>query len=984
VELAADDATAQAALAEAYLVRDDPGEAVKAAEKAAKLDPNSAQVQAVLARVYLMDRQYEPAYQAARQAVELGPDLAEAYYTLGRVHWAMADFARARAALTKAIALEPQFVPWQVSLGNLLIELQLYDQAIAQFQQALAIVPDYVLALLGQARVHTRQRAYDQAQALIEKAVQVMPDAVEPYLVWGQLYLPQEDYDHAVARFQHAVDQDPDDWSAQIGLAGARLQRGDCESAARMFQDLSADRPRFAEAHIGDGVAKWCLGDPRRALELMRKAAELEPFNPQAHFLLAELYRTQERWEDATRAYIQALRVSPVGADVHGGLGSAYLSQAQMQPAEAEFQVAERLDAEAVEGYSGLCVTYLNQGKATKALPECKQALALQEKNVDRRRQWAIALLQAGRPQEAAEVLKKIAVEKPEDMASRYYLGLAYRDLKDYASALKEVEAYQKLSQTDDFRIQGLIDALKEGYALRQDKAVADLSKTGQTLLKLSVDVRVETTDKITRTLTLEFKAKSGEESSQIYQQAFTLIVLTALTAPRVEPAINGGALLRAKDARGQPFLTIRAGARDLKDFGDGILSAVQFGSRLKFPRESDQGKGPELTDALVKATTDGVAKLRDLTARTPVTFHRLTQAALVERLNSSMDARVREATQHDQALLRLLGLIKPDVNLQELYRDLTEEQVLGFYDPKTKTFYLVEGKIQGVLDRLAIAHEYVHALQDQQFGVERVTDEKLDADHRLAFSALIEGDAVLAMTSYAQEQIPIEDQIQLASLARSGTEMEALEASPAVLRESLLFPYVQGLAFVTSIQASGGWAAVNELYSKPPVSTEQILHPERYRTGDAPAAVSLPGLATTLGGDWRQVDSDVLGELGLRLFLAQYIGPAAAEVAAEGWGGDRYALLKQGSAETYALVIRTTWDDQDAAREFFALVRNLMAHRAGYNEQVKDVVEPDPVRYWQGPDAYWVARQEGKSVTIVVGPSEEIVQQLLAALSGS
>jgi hypothetical protein len=280
----------------------------------------------------------------------------------------------------------------------------------------------------------------------------------------------------------------------------------------------------------------------------------------------------------------------------------------------------------------------------------------------------------------------------------------------------------------------------------------------------------------------------------------------------------------------------------------------------------------------------------------------------------------------------------------------------------------------------MVVAHEYVHALQDQHFGLEELGSESLDADQRRAFDALVEGDAVLGMVLYADEHIAIFDLLQSVSTA-GGLESTALEASPAFIRQMELFPYEQGLEFVLALYESGGWAAVDEAYDQPPQSTEQVLHPERYREEDVPQEVSLPDLAAELGGGWQEVEGDVLGELGLRLAFAHHMGPAAATLAAEGWAGDRYVLLQQGSEGPFVLVMRTYWDDQDESDEFWTLCQVYMDHRAGYSEDVKELVGEVRSRWWVSGEGSTFARQEDRYVTIILGPDEETVNQVLAAL---
>lgn len=176
----------------------------------------------------------------------------------------------------------------------------------------------------------------------------------------------------------------------------------------------------------------------------------------------------------------------------------------------------------------------------------------------------------------------------------------------------------------------------------------------------------------------------------------------------------------------------------------------------------------------------------------------------------------------------------------------------------------------------------------------------------------------------------------------------------------------------------------VDEAYDAPPQSTEQVLHPERYREEDVPREVALPDLAAELRGDWQEVENDVLGELGLRLALAEHMAPAAAMLAAEGWAGDRYALLQHGSGGAVVLVMRTYWDDQDEADEFWALYRVCMDHRVGYSEDVRELIGEVHSRWWLSEEGSVFARQEDRYVTIILGPDEETVNQVLAELGGS
>ena len=129
-----------------------------------------------------------------------------------------------------------------------------------------------------------------------------------------------------------------------------------------------------------------------------------------------------------------------------------------------------------------------------------------------------------------------------------------------------------------------------------------------------------------------------------------------------------------------------------------------------------------------------------------------------------------------------------------------------------------------------------------------------------------------------------------------------------SVLRESLLFPYIQGLGFVQGLQGAGGWQAVDDAFGKPPASSEQILHPEKYASHEAPITVALPkDLAARLGAGWKVPLEDTFGEFQLGIWLRgnTAIGTAGANDAAAGWGGDRVAVV-DGPNGAWGVVLRT------------------------------------------------------------------------------
>lgn len=273
-----------------------------------------------------------------------------------------------------------------------------------------------------------------------------------------------------------------------------------------------------------------------------------------------------------------------------------------------------------------------------------------------------------------------------------------------------------------------------------------------------------------------------------------------------------------------------------------------------------------------------------------------------------------------NERLYKAFGLMEPDQSLKQLFLDLIDSQVAGFYRPDDKSLYVVSrtGTITGA-DKITFAHEYDHALQDANFTVFAEQKELLDeTDRALARAAVYEGDATLLMVLWAGANLTPEEFADVQAAGADPESLAVLVRTPAILVESLLFPYTAGQAFILPVQTAGGWDAVNALYDVLPRSTEQILHPDKYKAGEEPVAVKLPAdLAAEMGDGWTEAIQDTFGEFQLGVWLRESgIAASDASAAAAGWGGDRLAVL-EGPDDSWAVVMRSTWDANDEASAF-------------------------------------------------------------------
>lgn len=385
-------------------------------------------------------------------------------------------------------------------------------------------------------------------------------------------------------------------------------------------------------------------------------------------------------------------------------------------------------------------------------------------------------------------------------------------------------------------------------------------------------------------------------------------------------------------------------------------------------------------TPTAMELVLEKTVAIRGLPTREPVRSSFLPRDQLRAYLSRALEKNhAREAIAKEKGLYVSLDLIDPEVDLYEVYLSLLTEQVLGFYEFEGRELKVI-GTGTGTLstvDELTMVHEYVHALQDQHFRLgPRSREIKGSAEASLALQALSEGDATLAMATYAKEFKSTEQILEMQRQAL-GADQKKLESAPEIVQVNTLFPYTQGAQFVAYLVRSGGWEAVNKAYLEPPTTTEQILHPEKYTRGERPERVTTPELASALGEGWQQVGVDTLGELGWIMYFGTELSVDRAGKAAAGWGGDQYVVLKHSSGR-YALAALTIWDSATDAREFHSGLKDLWnAKKRGSVTSQGDTVT------WAGAKINGFASLKGHYVLMVLSPDEKTTRALTAKFGG-
>ena len=334
------------------------------------------------------------------------------------------------------------------------------------------------------------------------------------------------------------------------------------------------------------------------------------------------------------------------------------------------------------------------------------------------------------------------------------------------------------------------------------------------------------------------------------------------------------------------------------------------------------------------------VITTRGLEPTEPVDRAFLTVAEVKQRVLDDFEEDYSpEEAADDTRVLAAFGLVEPGLDLYNLYVRLYSEGVAGFYDPDTHELVLVsEAQGLNAYERTVFAHEVTHALQDQVYDLRAsgFSDEmyETDSEKAEAVQAVLEGDASLLEEQYMETLSAGEKREYDAAV--NAQDISLYYEMPQYLLQDFIFPYDQGLEFVRHYYDQDGWAGVDALWESLPVSSEQILHPERYDAGDVPVVVARPALTDTLGSGWRMLDSGVNGEWYTYLILA-YGEDADARLtqnraarAAEGWGGDGYVVYGHEADEGLVLASHWVWDTPEDAGEFVEAFREYADDRFG------------------------------------------------------
>jgi len=301
-------------------------------------------------------------------------------------------------------------------------------------------------------------------------------------------------------------------------------------------------------------------------------------------------------------------------------------------------------------------------------------------------------------------------------------------------------------------------------------------------------------------------------------------------------------------------------------------------------------------------------------------------RAYLLKKMKEDKDAGKRHA---DQITMEKFGLLPKDYPLEQTLIKVLTEQVAGLYDPDSQEFFIADWNAPAD-ERMVMSHELTHALQDQHFHIDKWTDAaKPNDDAELARDAVIEGSALAAMLDYSiRGQGSVRDlgAIDPTELMGDPDSSPELAKAPKILQDELLFPYVVGMTFTQRVlKASSGWPDFHRVFENPPVSTQQVMHPDLYLQNVTPAKIKLPDTKGSISEDWKKLDENVMGEFGISEVFKQFLDKDRAASLAAAWSADRYAIYENDKNKNTLLLFQIRLGTDASAAQFFGAYSEVL-----------------------------------------------------------
>jgi hypothetical protein len=383
------------------------------------------------------------------------------------------------------------------------------------------------------------------------------------------------------------------------------------------------------------------------------------------------------------------------------------------------------------------------------------------------------------------------------------------------------------------------------------------------------------------------------------------------------------------------------------------------------------QAGGAAKLCAQIPPLAEALTKVSGMNMRHPVPCDFITKDKIKEFLNKRIkDVAKPEDLRAEELTLKKFGLVPADFDLAKNTIDLLTEQAAAFYDYDRKKLFVTDTTSSETQEPV-LSHEIAHAIADQNFNLAKyIKAGRKSDDGATARLAVMEGQATWLMSELLARKMgqSLKDSPALLAMMSGasdggGGQFPVFDNSPLYLRLTLVFPYTKGMLFQNALFERDGQKGFTEVFLKPPVSTQQILHPDKYFSGVTPTQPALP--QPDLPKGYKSLVGGSLGELEHTIMLEQYSGKTRAAEIAPHWRGCAFDLLESKHPSRIVLLYSAEWDSEDAARQYFAAYRRQLSQKW---KTMAIATETDDAVTGTGDDGRFVLRRKGAIVTSMEG----------------
>jgi hypothetical protein len=387
-------------------------------------------------------------------------------------------------------------------------------------------------------------------------------------------------------------------------------------------------------------------------------------------------------------------------------------------------------------------------------------------------------------------------------------------------------------------------------------------------------------------------------------------------------------------------------------------------------PAPAQPGDSAKLC-ALIPPLAEQLTKISGMPLRHAVPCDFITKEKIKEFLNKRVKEVAKpEDLRAEELTLKKFGLVPPDFDLARNTIDLLTEQAAAFYDYDKKKLFVTDTTASDTQEPV-LSHEIAHAIADQNYNLSKFIKAGRNSDDgATARLAVMEGQATWLMSELLARKMgqSLKDSPSLLATMSGAADGAAgqfpvFDKSPLYLRQTLVFPYTKGMLFQHALFERDGQAGFGEVFRKPPASTQQIIHPEKYFSGVKPTQPELPQAHLPKG--YKSLVGGSLGELEHAIMLEQYSGKERSAELAPHWRGCAFDLEESKKAGRIVLLYAVEWDSEEAARQYFAAYRQQLAKK--WKQMTVATQSADAVT-GTGDDGRFELRRKGAVVTSMEG----------------